>query len=124
MPSIPGMSADVSYGDADAPLRDWRKTMPDDDNDDDELTPDERESLIGVLGFDPREGEPDADGDDFADKPDDAPDPHQAATLALLDYLIECKEDGTDPAAGLDRFAELGADEGELTAAMGDVRGL
>jgi hypothetical protein len=47
-------------------------------------------------------------------------DPHQAATLALLDYLIECKEDGTEPAAGLDRFAELGADESELTAAMGD----
>lgn len=51
---------------------------------------------------------------------EDAADPHQAATLALLDYLIQCKEDGTDPAAGLDRFAELGADENELTAALGD----
>jgi len=51
---------------------------------------------------------------------DDATDPHQAATLALFDYLIACKEDGTDPSAGLDEFARLASDLTAFDAVMDD----
>jgi hypothetical protein len=53
MASLPGSNIDVFFGDAEQPLPDWRKVLPDDDSDDDELTPAERASVVAMLGFDP-----------------------------------------------------------------------
>ena len=55
MARFPGMLGDVYWGAAQQALPDWRDERYDDGNDDDdrELTPEEREQLVGVLGFDP-----------------------------------------------------------------------
>lgn len=53
MASLPGMNGDVFYGDVDTPVPNWRTESNYSDDDDDELTPEQREALVGVLGFDP-----------------------------------------------------------------------
>jgi hypothetical protein len=55
MASIPGLDADVYFGDAERPLPDWRQVLPETDDDADEPTEAERQAVIGMLGFDPRE---------------------------------------------------------------------
>lgn len=64
MPDIPGLKADVFFGDAQADqLPDWRKLIPDRDDEDDEdepLSTAERAALVGILGFDPTELETDS----------------------------------------------------------------
>lgn len=48
----------VAFGDPSAPPPDWRKELPPDQDDNDELSPEERAALIGQLGFDPSDDEP------------------------------------------------------------------
>ena len=59
MADIPGLQADVFFGDADnKPLPNWRKEISERDDEDDEdkpLSKGERAALVGVLGFDPEE---------------------------------------------------------------------
>lgn len=72
MPSVPGLNADVYYGDTETDLPDWRADVSDEvsaSDDDDTLTDDEEQAVISILGFDPdeeSEGESgeDADGDE------------------------------------------------------------
>lgn len=55
---IPGLDAEVYFGEPDAELPDWRETSTDGPGEvepDDELTPEEKDDLIGMLGFDPDE---------------------------------------------------------------------
>jgi hypothetical protein len=55
---IPGLDGvEVFFGDAERPLPNWREILPEDDSDGDELTPEEREAVIGMIGFDPAEKE-------------------------------------------------------------------
>lgn len=61
-----GTLPDARWGDADAPLPDWRKTATDDDDDpDDELLTETPPDVIAILGFDPMET--DDDGETRAD---------------------------------------------------------
>lgn len=55
MATLPGMRADVYFGDAEKPLPDWRAELPEDSEDDDVLKPGEAKAVVAVLGFDPRE---------------------------------------------------------------------
>ena len=59
MAEIPGLKADVYFGDAEEkPLPPWRRHIPDRDDEDDEdkpLSAAERAALVGILGFDPAE---------------------------------------------------------------------
>lgn len=58
-----GTLPDAHWGDAEAPLPDWR-TEPDDDADpDDELLPETPDDVIAVLGFDPLDEDKDDDRD-------------------------------------------------------------
>jgi hypothetical protein len=60
MAALPGMGGDVHFGAVDAPLPDWRENMPEGgrhDDDDAEPTEEERQEVIAMLGFDPREAE-------------------------------------------------------------------
>lgn len=69
MATLPGLDADVFFGDVAKPLPDWRPHAHDEDHDDDDdepLSPDERAALVGVLGFDPTEWE---DGSDSPKAP-------------------------------------------------------
>ncbi len=50
---IPGLDADVYFGDAERPPPNWRKELPEDESDDDEPTPQERADVIEMIGFDP-----------------------------------------------------------------------
>lgn len=55
MEPLTDFPAEVHYGAADRPLPDWRRE-PDTgeaDDEDDELSDDERDAVAGVLGFDP-----------------------------------------------------------------------
>lgn len=52
--AVPGLDADVYFGDAERPLPDWRKHLPDEDDDD---TP--QPGVAAMLGFDPSELEED-----------------------------------------------------------------
>lgn len=52
---VPGLPADVFFGDAEAPPRDWREVLPDDDREPEDQTPEEREAVWGMLGFRPEE---------------------------------------------------------------------
>lgn len=54
MATLPGMRADVYFGEPDAPLPDWRKAPPESDSDA-PPTPAERKALESMLGFDPAE---------------------------------------------------------------------
>lgn len=51
--AIPGLDADVYFGDPRLPLPDWREELPDADADEDALSPEERTAIIGMIGFDP-----------------------------------------------------------------------
>lgn len=57
MPNIPGLDSDVFFGDVENKLPDWREEMPEDDDDDNDSEPteEERQGLIGMLGFDPHD---------------------------------------------------------------------
>ena len=57
MAVIPGYGDRFAFGDPTAPPPEWRKELTrDEENDEDrELTPEERASLVAGLGFDPRE---------------------------------------------------------------------
>ena len=58
MPNLPGLDADVFFGDPGKPLPDWRAETPDDEgdeDDDDEPTTDQLKAVHGMLGFDPNE---------------------------------------------------------------------
>lgn len=55
MPSLPDMNGDVFFGDAVQELPDWREKLPEEKDDSDELTSEEREAVIGMIGFDPSE---------------------------------------------------------------------
>jgi hypothetical protein len=50
VPEIPGLPADVFFGDAEKPLPDWRKKLAD-EPDDDAPQP----GVEAMLGFDPEE---------------------------------------------------------------------
>src|SRR5271157_1182806 len=53
MANIPGLPADVFFGDK--PLPNWRHRLKTDQDDDRGATPEERRSVKRILGFDPRE---------------------------------------------------------------------
>lgn len=53
MPNLPGLHDDVYFGDMNTPLPNWRE-LPDTDEDT-PITIGERKTLVGMLGFDPRE---------------------------------------------------------------------
>src|ERR1700674_2861444 len=70
MADIPGLEADVYFGDAATPLPDWRADLPEED--DEEPSEEWRRAVAGMLGFDPSEldddtGENDGAEDDFAE---------------------------------------------------------
>lgn len=73
MARIPGLKADVFFGDIETPLPDWRDRVPDDEGEeeDEEERPSESElqHVVALLGFDPNDpdaddDEPEADADD------------------------------------------------------------
>ncbi len=67
MPNLPGLSSEVYFGDAEKPLPDWRK-LPDSEPDDDApLTPEERKTLVGMLGFDPESADADTHVERFSE---------------------------------------------------------
>ena len=55
MPDLPGIDANVYFGDPSKPPEVWTADDADDDTDADEPTPEERRCVIAVLGFDPDE---------------------------------------------------------------------
>lgn len=56
MPEIPGLEADVYFGDPQRALPDWRAETDDvDDEDNDEPTAEDKAEVAGILGFDPAE---------------------------------------------------------------------
>lgn len=55
MAVIPGLKADVYFGDAATPLPDWRSNAPDEESDDDDTSPENHRAVAAMLGFDPRE---------------------------------------------------------------------
>lgn len=55
MAAIPGLDADVYFGDAETPLPDWRSALLDDDSDEDDASPEQLAAVRGILGFDPAE---------------------------------------------------------------------
>jgi hypothetical protein len=57
MANIPGLDIDVFFGEPEKELPDWRESVDESEEDSDELTEEEREALIGILGFDPREND-------------------------------------------------------------------
>jgi hypothetical protein len=60
MPDVPGLDADVYFGEPSKPLPDWRGEGETEDTD--EASPEDRAAVKGVLGFDPHEiDEPDAE---------------------------------------------------------------
>lgn len=61
MAALPSMLGEVFWGDPSQPMPDWREhPRPDGEDDDDhELTDEERERLIGKTGLDPDEMWPD-----------------------------------------------------------------
>ena len=68
MEKLPGMLGEVSFGDPEKPLPNWRAAPPPgEDDEDEELSPEERQALIGMLGFDPAADETEdmADADSF-----------------------------------------------------------
>lgn len=54
MADVPGLAADVFFGDTQVPLPDWRAEA-DDDNDDDDVSPERMAYVWAALGFDPSE---------------------------------------------------------------------
>jgi len=46
---------EVYFGDAESPLPDWRTELPDEGDDSDELSHEERAAVVGMIGFDPAE---------------------------------------------------------------------
>lgn len=60
MAEIPGLDADVFFGDVSRGPVDWRKKLPAvpiEDEDDDAISEAERAEVVRLLGFDPREYE-------------------------------------------------------------------
>ena len=55
MATIPGLDDEVFFGDSESQLPDWRKSLPEDESDEDEPTLEERAAVVGMLGFDPEE---------------------------------------------------------------------
>lgn len=61
MASVPGLEADVYYGDAEKALPDWRENVADSDEDGEEpeegdtLSDEEHQAVTSILGFDPLE---------------------------------------------------------------------
>lgn len=58
MASIPGLPADVHYGDAEKSLPDWRAEAQEDEgldpaHDDPDDSEDHRQAVAAILGFDP-----------------------------------------------------------------------
>lgn len=53
MAEIPGLDAEVYFGDTEQPLPNWREVLPDEDDDSDELSAEDRAAIVGMLGFDP-----------------------------------------------------------------------
>lgn len=54
MPSVPGLPADVYFGNTQKPLPDWRESASNDESDDDMPSEDDLKAVIAMLGFDPR----------------------------------------------------------------------
>lgn len=54
MPSVPGLPADVYFGNTQKPLPDWRESASNDKSDDDMPSEDDLKAVIAMLGFDPR----------------------------------------------------------------------
>lgn len=61
--NVPGLNVDVYFGDAERPLPNWRGILIQEDEDTDELSSEERDSVIGMIGFDPLEYEEQKDAD-------------------------------------------------------------
>ena len=56
MPSLPGLDADVFFGDSEKPLPDWRQRVVEESDDpEDSLTDDDLAAVKSMLGFDPDE---------------------------------------------------------------------
>ena len=56
MASLPGIDADVYFGDTEKPLPDWRAEVPEnEDADADDDSPENRAGVSAILGFDPAE---------------------------------------------------------------------
>lgn len=60
MPEVPGLPADVYFGDTEKPLPNWRKELPEEDDDEDDVSQDRLDYVFATLGFNPLEGLPDA----------------------------------------------------------------
>lgn len=61
MASIPGLPADIYYGDTERPPPDWRAVARDDEQDEDadEIGEDEARHVAALLAFDPAEADED-----------------------------------------------------------------
>ena len=56
MNQLPGLDLDVYFGDAEEQDDlNWRNALPEEEDDDDEPTPEERATVVAMIGFDPAE---------------------------------------------------------------------
>ncbi len=85
---IPGLEADVFFGDAETQTPDWRETLPEED-DDAEPSEEDIQATIGILGFDPRESEQ-------PEKPVVRPSPFEKKSYQVKgSYFADCERDDT-----------------------------
>lgn len=77
---IPGLDADIYFGDPSIPLPNWREVLPEEDDDSDEISDEERDAVERMIGF----GSDDSDDDDSPYMPEIRPSPFDKHGKDLL----------------------------------------